>query len=226
MLEMLSTPLFGIVLSIAAYAVGVYVHKKTGCAAANPLLLAVIQIILVLSVFQIPLSTFQQGGDFIALFLAPATAALALPIYNQIRLLKKNLLPVLIGSAAGSVVSMGSIYLLCRIFNLDHAMTASLLPKSVTTPIAIEVSAQLGGIPSITVAAVVFTGILGAVLSPLFIKIFRVHSPVAAGIAIGASSHAVGTSKAIELGEIQGAMSGIAIATSGVFTVLFALFLQ
>jgi predicted murein hydrolase (TIGR00659 family) len=226
MIDILSSPFFGIVLSVAAYCIGVFLQKKTRSVAVNPLLIAVLLIICFLSLFNIPLSSFNQGGDFITLFLTPATAVLALPIYRQIQLLKKNLLPVLVASAAGSAVSMGSIYLLCQLFQLDQTMTASLLPKSVTTPIAIEVSSALGGIPSITVAAVVFTGILGAVLSPLLIKLFRVDNPVAAGIAIGASSHAVGTSKAIELGEVQGAMSGIAIAVSGLFTVLFALILQ
>ena len=146
--------------------------------------------------------------------------------WSAIDLLKKNLFPILAGSAAGSAASMGSVWLLCRLFKLDEKVTVSLLPKSVTTPIAMGVSEQLGGIVSITVAAVVFTGILGAILAPLFIKLFRIKDPVAAGLAIGACSHAVGTSKALELGEAEGAMSSIAIGVCGLMTVLFSLFLH
>ena len=172
------------------------------------------------------MEAYNAGGDFIAMFLAPATACLAISIYRQLPVLKKNLIPVLAGSAVGAGVSMGSVSLLCRLFRLDEEMTASLLPKSVTTPIAMGVSEQLGGIVPITVAAVVFTGILGAIFAPLMIKIFRVRSPIAAGLAIGACSHAVGTSKAVELGEVEGAMSGIAIGTVGLVTVLLGMVLS
>ena len=155
--------------------------------------------------------------------MAPATASLAVSIYRQLPLLKKNLLPVLAGCGTGSLASMGSVWLLCRLFRLDEALTASLLPKSVTTPIAIEIASQYGGIPSITVAIVVLTGILGAAAAPALIRLFRIRNPVEAGLAIGTCSHAVGTSKALELGEAEGAMSSIAIGVSGLLTVLFAM---
>ena len=213
MADWFSSPLFGITLSIAAYGIGCWIQKKLRTPAANPLLIAIVLVILFLKATGIPLEAYNAGGDFIAMFLAPATACLAISIYRQLPVLKKNLIPVLAGSAVGAGVSMGSVYLLCRLFRLDEEMTASLLPKSVTTPIAMGVSEQLGGIVPITVAAVVFTGILGAIFAPLMIKIFRVRSPIAAGLAIGACSHAVGTSKAVELGEVEGAMSGIAIGT-------------
>lgn len=226
MLEWFSSPLFGVALSILTYAFGVWVNKKLRTPIANPLLIAILLVIAFLKLTGIPLEAYQAGGSFINMFLTPATACLAMSIYSQIDLLKKNLFPILAGSAAGSAASMGSVWLLCRLFKLDEKVTVSLLPKSVTTPIAMGVSEQLGGIVSITVAAVVFTGILGAILAPLFIKLFRIKDPVAAGLAIGACSHAVGTSKALELGEAEGAMSSIAIGVCGLMTVLFSLFLH
>lgn len=220
-----SNPYFGIVLSISAFQLGIWINKKFKTPIANPLLIAIILIIGVLSVFNIPLENYNEGGDIIGLFLAPATAVLAVTIYSKLDILKKNLLPIIIGTGVGALTSIGTIYGLCKLFGLDESMTASLLPKSVTTPIAIEVSTQLGGMASITIAAVVVTGIAGAILAPALIKIFRVKNPVAQGLAIGTSSHAMGTTKALELGEIQGAMSGIAIGVAGIMTVIYSLFL-
>ena len=228
-----SSPLFGIVLSILAYAVGIWLNRKAKTPLVNPLLVAIILVALVLLAFHIPLEHYQAGGDFIALFLAPATASLALSVYRQREILKKNLFPVLLGCAAGSLTSMLSVSFCLygkrwqkyRAFRLDEKLTASMLPKSVTTPIAMEISRQHGGIVPVTVAAVIITGILGSMLAPLLIKAFRVKNPVAAGVAIGTASHAVGTSKAVEIGETEGAMSGIAIGISGVFTVLLAMLL-
>lgn len=226
MKELTSSPLFGIVLCILAFEAGLWLNRKLKTPVANPLLIAILLVIAVLKLFRIPLADFNRGGDVISLFLAPATAVLALQIYRQIDTLKKTLLPVLIGSAAGSLASMGSVYLTCRLFHLDEQLTASMLPKSVTTPIAMEISRQGGGIVPVTVAAVVVTGILGAIFAPLFIKLFRVSDPVAAGVAIGVSSHALGTTKALELGEVEGAMSGIAIGTAGLMTVLFSMLIS
>ncbi len=226
MTEWFGSPLFGIVLCIGAYMLGIWINRKLKTPLANPLLIAIVLIILILEVFHIPVECFNQGGDIVSLFLAPATAALALQIYRQMDVLKKALLPVLIGSAVGSITSMGSVYLMCRLFRLDEKLTMSMLPKSVTTPIAMELSEQGGGIVPVTVAAVLVTGIIGAIAAPFFIKLFRVKSPVVAGVAIGACSHALGTTKALELGETEGAMSGIAIGTCGLFTVLFAVFLM
>ena len=174
----------------------------------------------------IPYEAYNQGGALINLFLSPATACLAVAIYGKRQILKENWLPILVGCAVGSAASMGSILLLCRLFGLDEAMIASLLPKSVTTPIAISVSQAHGGIGSITVVAVLITGIFGSIAAPLLIKLFRVREPMTAGLAIGACSHAVGTSKALELGETEGAMSGLAIGVCGIVTVVFSLFLM
>lgn len=220
-----SSPMFGVSLCIVTFAAGVALNKKLRSPIVNPLLIAIGLTIALLEVFHIPLENFDEGGDFISMFLGPATAALALSIYRQLELLRKNFLPILLGCLVGCVTSMGSVFLLCRLFGLDDALTASLLPKSVTTPIAMEISEQAGGIVPITVAMVVITGILGAVAAPLLIRVFRVKNPIAAGVGLGAASHAVGTSKALELGEVQGAMSGISLSISGILTVLISLFL-
>ena len=223
--NILSSPLFGIVLCVAAFVLGVAINQKVKSPIANPLLIAIALVIIVLKVFNISLKDFDIGGDIITMFLAPATVVLALSIYKQKEILKKHFLPILIGCLAGSLTSMISAFLLCKAFHLDNKLTASMIPKSVTTPIAMEISRQGGGIVPVTVAAVIITGILGAILSPLLIKIFRVNNPVAAGVAIGACSHAVGTSKAIELGEIEGAMSGLSLCISGIITVILSLFI-
>jgi len=225
MANILTNPMFGIALSILAYLIGVYLNKKTKNPFVNPLLIAIALVIIVLQTFHIPLASYQIGGNYISLFLAPATAVLGYSIYRQVTILKKYFIPIVIGCLVGSLTSMGSVFVLCKIFGLEDVLLSSLLPKSVTTPIAMAVSSQLGGIPSITVAIVIITGIIGAVLAPLLIKIFHIDEEVAQGVAIGTCSHAVGTSKAIELGEIQGAMSGIAIGISGIITVIISLFL-
>lgn len=225
MSEIYASPLFGIVLCIFSFEIGLWINRKTHSPLANPLMIAVVICIAVLQIFSIPLESFQQGGDIITMFLAPATAALSLSIYNQLDTLKKNLLPILAGTLTGSITSIGSVIGLCKLFGLDEELTASLIPKSVTTPIAMEVSRQHGGIVSITVAAVIVTGIFGAILAPVLIKLFRVRNPVEAGIAIGTCSHALGTSKALEIGETEGAMSGIAIGVAGIITVVLTMFL-
>ena len=225
MVEWTNSPFFGVALSVLAFWVGVKIQKKTGLVVCNPLLIGVILVIGLLLALGIPYENYDQGGSLINLFLSPATACLAVAIYSKVQLLKENWLPILVGCVVGSLVSMGSILGLCRLFGLDEAMTASLLPKSVTTPIAVSVAQAHGGIPSITVVAVILTGILGSILAPLLIRLFRVKDPIAAGLAIGACSHAVGTSKALELGETEGAMSGLAIGVCCLVTVLFSLVL-
>ena len=215
-------PLFGIVLCVAAYALACFLQQKLKTPVANPLLISGAIIVFLLYALDIPLENFQKGGSVITMLLGPATVALAVSIYRQIEVLKKNFLPVVLGCLAGAVASMVSAYTLSKLFGLDDSLLMSLLPKSVTTPIAMEISRQGGGVAAITVAAVVITGILGAVCAPLLIRIFRIREPVAQGVAIGSCSHALGTSRAITIGEIQGAMSGIAIGVSGIITVFLA----
>ena len=223
--ELVSSPFFGIALSVAAFSIGVWIQKKTGLVICNPLIIAIVLVSGVLLLFKIPYESYNEGGSIINMFLAPATSCLAVSVYTRVELLKRNWLPILAGCVAGSLTSMGSVFLLCRLFGLDEAMTYSLLPKSVTTPIAVGIAEGHGGISSITVAAVILTGIMGSILAPFLIRIFRVKDAMTAGLAIGACSHAVGTSKAIEIGETEGAMSGLAIGICGIVTVVFAMFL-
>lgn len=223
--SVLSSPFLGILLCIGAFSLGIEINKKLKTPIANPLLIAICLVIIVLKAFHIPVKSFNLGGDMITMFLAPATVVLALSVYNQMKVLKEHFLPILIGCLAGALTSMTSAFLLCKAFHLGDKLTMSMIPKSVTTPIAMEISRQGGGIVPVTVAAVIVTGILGAILSPVLIKLFRVENPVAAGVAIGACSHAVGTSKAVELGEIQGAMSGLSLCVSGILTVILSLFI-
>ena len=221
----IQSPLFGIVLSVMAFEAGIWIQKKTRKAICNPLVIAIILCIAILVLFDIPLEAYNLGGDIINLFLGPATAVLALNIYNQYAVLKRHFVPVLVGCTAGSLFSLASVLLLCRLFRLDEAVTAALLPKSCTTPIAVGIAESHGGIAAITMVAVLVTGFIGAVCAPLFAKLMHVTEPVAEGLAIGACSHALGTTKAAELGEVQGAMSGIAIGVCGLITVVAALFL-
>ena len=223
MSELFASPFFGIGLSVVAFWIGIRIQKKTGLVVCNPLIIAIALVVGVLLVLRIPYEDYNQGGSIINMFLAPATACLAVSVYTKLPLLKRHWLPILVGCCVGSAVSMGSVFLLCRLFGLDAAMTASLLPKSVTTPIAVGISSSHGGVPSITVVAVILTGITGSILAPVLIKLFRVKEPVAAGLAVGACSHAVGTARALELGETEGAMSGLAIGVCGIVTVLISM---
>ncbi len=225
MSELWASPYFGIALSILAFWAGEKLQKKLKSPFCNPLLIAILIIVIILLVFDIPYDSYNEGGAIINMFLAPATACLAVSIYTKLQLLKENAIPILVGCTAGSLSSMGSVYVLCKLFGLDEAMTASLIPKSITTPIAVEVCQTHGGIVPVTVIAVIFTGILGSILAPYLIKLFRVKNPITVGLAIGACSHAVGTSKAIELGETEGAMSGLAIGVCGILTVIISMVL-
>ena len=222
---LLNSPFLGLTLTAAAWCFGCWVQKKTGFLLCNPLLIAVALIIAVLAVFQIPYETYAAGGDFIKLMLGPVTAVLALNIYNQRDILREHFLPVLTGCLVGSLTSAGSVMLLCRVFHVEEALAASLLPKSVTTAIAIGIAESRGGVGGIAAAAVMVAGITGAVFAPLFARLFHVTEPVAEGLAIGACSHALGTTRAIEIGQVQGAMSSIAICVCGIFTSILALFL-
>lgn len=221
----ISSPLFGIVLCCLAWCVGQWVQKKTGLVLLNPMLIAVALVILVLVVFHIPYSTFSQGGSLISMMLGPVTAVLALNIYNQRKLLGQYFLPVLVGCFVGCLVNVGSILLLCKLFVMDTSMTSSLLPKSVTTAIAAAIAENGGGVPSITIGAVMVSGLTGAVFTPMFSRFFRVTDPVAEGVSIGACSHALGTAKAMEIGQLQGAMSSISLCLCGIMTSVLVLFM-
>jgi len=222
MKEILSSPLFGVMISLIAFEIGLLINKKTRKSFLNPLLIAIIIVILALKIFDISLQDYNKGGQIISFLLGPATVALAVPLYKNFTVLKKNALPIIAGIFSGSVVSITSIILLSKAFGLEAVLALSLVPKSVTTPIGIEVSKQLGGVPEITVAAIIITGITGAIMAQVVFSALKIKDKVAIGIAIGTSAHAVGTAKAIEMGEIEGGMSGLAIGVAGLITVIIA----
>jgi predicted murein hydrolase (TIGR00659 family) len=222
MKEILRSPLFGVMISLIAFEIGLLINKKTRKSFLNPLLIAIAIVILILKTFDITLQDYNKGGQIISFLLGPATVALAVPLYKNFTVLKKNALPIIVGIFTGSVVSITSIILLSKAFGLDAVLSLSLVPKSVTTPIGIEISKQLGGVPEITVAAIIITGITGAIMAQVVFSVLKIKDKVAMGIAIGTSAHAVGTAKAIEMGEIEGGMSGLAIGVAGLITVIIA----
>ena len=223
--ELVSSAFFGLTLTVWAYWVGMTIQKKSGLVICNHMIIAAGLIVLVLKGFGISYDQYYVGGSIVNMLLGPATACMALAIYQKRELLKENWLPVLLGCLAGSVTTVGTVLVMSRMFGLSTEMTVSLLPKSVTTPIASAISESHGGIVSITVAAVIFTGILGNLTAPLLIRLFRVKEPLAVGLGLGACSHAIGTAKALELGETQGAMSGLAMGLCGLLTAVVALFI-
>ncbi|MCY6370262.1 LrgB family protein [Clostridium ganghwense] len=225
MTDFISTPIFGILISLIAFEIGCFIYHKTKLTIFNPLFISIILIISFLLKFNISVDSYNEGAQFISFFLGPATVILAVPLYKKIQLLKENSLPILVGIASGSCIGITSIVSLSYLLNLDKALNISLVPKSVTVPIGIEISKQLGGIPAVTAAAIILTGIIGAVIGPLICKCFRIKDNVAVGIAIGTASHAVGTTKALELGETEGAMSGLSIGIAGLITVFAAPFI-
>ena len=221
----LQSPFFGLTLCIASFLLGKWVQKKTGWLLANPLIIAVALCIGVLVLFRIPYESFQSGAAVINWMLGPVTALLALGIYNQRLVLREYFLPVLVGCFIGSVTSMASVLGLCRLFGVDKSVTAAILPKSCTTPIAISIAESHGGLAAIAACCVMVAGITGALCAPMFAKWFHISDPVAQGIATGACSHALGTTKAREMGELQGAMSSIAIGVCGLISVFLSLLL-
>ena len=222
---MLSSPFFGLALTCAAWCVGLWAEKKTGLILCNPLVVSTGLIILLLVVLDIPYDSYAQGGDLLVLMQTPVTVMLALNVYRQRKLLGEYFLPVAAGCLAGSLASIVSVSLLCRLLALDGTITASLLPKSVTTAIAIAISESRGGIPGLTVTAVLIAGAFGAMFAPHFAKLFHITDPVAEGTAIGSCSHGLGTAKAMEIGSLQGAMSSIAVCICGIITSILTLFL-
>ena len=188
----------------------------------NPLLIAVLLIIIFLTVFHIDVDTYNKSGEFINMFLGPSTVVLAVPLYKQMDLLKKNAAAILTGISVGSIIGICMIIGISYYLRLDSDIIKSLIPKSVTTPIGIAISSQLGGIVPITVLAVIVTGIMGSIIGPAVCRIFRINNKVAIGVAIGTASHAIGTSKALELGEVEGAMSSLSIGIAGIVTVILA----
>lgn len=211
---------WGVMVTLAAFALGTLLHRKTKAAWCNPLLLGSIFVVVLLSILKIPYPDYKQSASPITWLLFPATVSLAVPLYEQWELLKKNVLAIAAGIGAGVITSLVSILLIAWVFRLDSAGAVSLLPKSVTTAIGVDVAAELGGIPALTTAVIVLTGIMGNLMSVSLCRLLRITNPIAKGIAIGTSSHAIGTSKALEMGPIEGAMSSLSIAVAGVLTAI------
>ena len=213
---------FGIFISLIAFEIGLFIYRKTKFPLFNPLLIAAILVIAFLKIFNIDFDTYNKGGQFINIFLGPATIVLAVPLYKNLHLLKKNFLPIFAGIFIGSLVSVLSVISISIFLGLDNSLTISLLSKSVTTPIGIEITNSLGGVSSITVLAIVLSGIIGAVVGPTVFKVLKINHPIAKGVSLGTASHAVGTSKALEIGETEGAMSSLSIGVAGIITVFLA----
>lgn len=214
--------IFGAVLSLAAYEIGLLMKRKFKLAILNPLLIGTICVMGFLLIFRIDYKEYNEGAKYISYLLTPATVCLAVPLYEQLALLKKNFLAVAVGIISGVLASLISVLALAKLFNLNHQQYVTLLPKSITTAIGMGVSEELGGLVTITVAVIVITGILGNVIAEFICKIFKIHEPIAKGLALGTASHAIGTAKAMEMGQIEGAMSSLAIAVAGLLTVIGA----
>lgn len=212
----------GVVLSLAAFFLGSFLRKKTGLGIFNPLLVSVAVSIVVLLVGKIDYETYNASAKYLSYLLTPATVCLAIPLYEQLPLLKKNLKAIAAGLISGTLTSLAVGLALSAVFGLSHEMFVTLLPKSITTAIGIGLSEELGGYVNITVAVIVVTGVSGNIFGNLICKLFRIKEPIAKGLAFGASAHAIGTAKAMELGETEGAASSLAIAVSGILTVVLA----
>ena len=220
MYNLFDTQVFGILITILFFNIGIYIQKKIKNPIFNPLLIAILGIIIFLSITNIPYENYKLGADIINSFLGPVTIVLAVPLYKQFELFKKYLVEILIGITCGVLVSFISIKLIGHFTNADINIINSLIPKSITTPMGISLTKTLKGIESITVVSIILTGILGAIISPIVFKIGKINHPVAKGIALGTSAHALGTTKALQMGEVEGAMSGLSIGISGIITVI------
>ena len=219
---LLESQFFGLFLSLAFFQLARWLNRKAGREVISPLLFATLLCIAVLLVFDIDFEVYNRGAQYLDVLLTPATICLAIPLYRQYELLRRNAVAVLAGSVAGVVAHMAGCLLMLAVFRLEAAEFITLLPKSITTAIGKSLSAELGGYPAITMAAIMITGLFGAAIAPALLRLFRVRDPLAQGLAIGTASHAAGTSTAVQMGEIQGAASSLAIVVTGLLTVIAA----
>lgn len=217
---LMNSVFFGVVISLICYEIGLWVKKKIKVALANPLLIAVLIIVAFLLIFDIDYEVYNKGAKYISVFLTPATVSLAIPLYRKLSLLKKYPKAILGGIAAGVLTAMVSIFLMSLAFGLSHEQYVTLLPKSITTAIGMGISEKMGGIVTITVVSISITGIFGNIAAETICRIFKIEEPIAKGLAIGTSAHAMGTAKAMEIGEIEGAMSSLSIVVAGIMTVV------
>lgn len=214
----------GVVISLYAYWVGMELRKRTGKTFMNPLLIAIILVIIFLLLFKVEYASFQNSSRYLSWFLTPATVSLAIPLYQQLDRLKSNWKAVLVSILAGSIASMTSVLALSLLFGFTHEQYVTFLPKSITTAIGMGVVEEMGGLTAITVATIIVTGIFGNIIGDTVCRQFKITDPVAVGLALGTSAHAIGTAKAMELGETEGAMSSLAIVVAGTITVIGANF--
>lgn len=212
----------GVTLSLMAYFLGLYLKKKFKYGFINPLLISIAVTIIVLVAAKVDYNVYNSGAKYLSWFLTPATVCLAIPLYEQWELLKHNYKAVLGGIVAGVITSLTTVLVLCKIMGLSHKDYVTLLPKSITTAIGMGVSEELGGYVTITVAVIVVTGVIGNIIGEIVFKIFRIQEPISKGLALGSSAHAIGTAKAMEIGEVEGAMSSLSIAVTGILTVVLA----
>ncbi len=215
-----SSLFFGTAISLAAYMIGTMVKQKLKKEIFNPILIAIILVIIFLLVFDIDYDTYKSSASYLSYFLTPTTICLALPLYRQLSVLKNNLSAILLGILSGVLTSCFTTYIIAVIFSLSSSQYHTLLPKSITTAIGLPLTQELGGIGDIAVAVIILTGIFGNLIATNILKICCITNPIAKGIAIGTSSHAIGTVKAMEMGELEGAMSSLSIAISGIVTVV------
>ena len=213
---------FGVTVSLIGYGAGIMLKKKFKYAFLNPLLISIIFVIGVVMLCGVDYESYENSAQYLSYLLTPATVCLAVPLFQLMTLLKNFLGAVACGILAGVLASLGSVLLLAFLFGLEHDVYVTLLPKSITTAIGMGVSEELGGLVTISVAVIIVTGVIGNVIGEAVCKQFRIYEPIAKGLALGTSSHAIGTAKALEMGEVEGAMSSLAIAVAGLLTVIGA----
>lgn len=211
---------FGVLISIIGYEIGRFLQRRLKLAIFNPLLIAIIVVIGVLVVMKIDYEVYEEGAEYISYLLTPATVCLAVPLYEKLSLLKGNFKAIMLGIFSGVMASAISIFGIALLFGVTKEQYITMLPKSITAAIGMELSMENGGMATITVAAIVITGIFGNLAAEGICRVFRIREPIAKGVAIGTSAHAMGTARAMEIGEIEGAMSGLAIAVAGIMTVV------
>ena len=213
---------FGVALSLLAYAIGTFLNKKTKLAFVNPLLISIIITVAFLCITRIDYYVYYTGAKYLGYLLTPATVCFAVPLYEKLHLLKSNLKAIAAGIISGVLTSLLCVFVMSLLFKLEHSHYVTLLPKSVTTAIGIGISEELGGYPALTTAMIIVTGVLGNMTAVPILKLFKITEPVAKGIAIGSASHAIGTSRAMQIGKTEGAMSSLSIVISGLLTVVAA----
>ncbi|MDO5100955.1 MAG: LrgB family protein [Eubacteriales bacterium] len=213
---------FGLVLTLIIFYLGHWLQKKTGWVWLNPILFSTVAIIAILIAGKIPYQAYAKGGSMIHMLLTPATVCFAVPLYRQVQLLKRHFRAIMTAIVGGTVACLSLISVICLIFAIEQGISASVMPKSVTTAIAIGIAEENGGIAALAVASVIITGIMGVVLANGIFKLLKIKEPIARGLALGVSAHALGTSKALEMGEVEAAMSSLALIITGMLTVVAA----